>query len=692
MIAQDDIEDLKQRLDPVDVLEWIGYEKSHPKRSGGQIRDFCPFHEGDRQQSLAINEASGEFVCHACGVKGGDLIQLYGKAKGLENPKDFPKLIEELQRLSGTLPRQEHQKKREPQQKSDEELLTQSRAIAEKIWQKAAETGDTSYFEAKGLKPPAGIRYGQDENGNPCAIVPFYDIKGSIQAIQYVQKGSKLFASGSKTSGALFPFGWNFGNAPKIAYLAEGIATACSVFESLKKATPVLSCGSVSNISKVVKALSDEHPDAKLVVCLDDDHTADKTRKEIEALNIRGVSFRKPDFTGIDRNKDEKGKILDKDFDDLRRLAGSAKVAEQLSEEFLSAKDIKDRDVIMASGLVDLRFVENYFQNLPSGIDIGLKTGSGDHDKILLPSGGYTVFCAPTKHGKTAALVNAVDRHLSKDPKATAVFISLEELEPPIMVRFVSRFINETLSRSNFNTLTNFFRSKSDPFSMFSLDWKRADPDGEDPKILFRKNLGFFDEKYLKSGRLRIFSFNSFGGCLSQIESLCQKIKELKKWLPELRLVAIDYLQLLGMQKAGNKSRDEVLKEVCLQLKDLAASTGLSVVTAAQFNRTIQNEDDLHASQIGEGGSIERHAALAIGMWNRKFQQFSAGKPDKNKTIRDEILLNVLLNRHGESSQKLVAPYNGNIGLIDFESAKIESASTKQTKAPKQEERFAGLE
>ena len=37
--------DLNEWLDPLEVLRIIGYEKSKPKTSGGEIRDYCPIHE-----------------------------------------------------------------------------------------------------------------------------------------------------------------------------------------------------------------------------------------------------------------------------------------------------------------------------------------------------------------------------------------------------------------------------------------------------------------------------------------------------------------------------------------------------------------------------------------------------------------------------------------------------------------------
>lgn len=153
----------------------------------------------------------------------------------------------------------------------------------------------------------------------------------------------------------------------------------------------MFSCGSASNIAKVAQAVHDKYAEVSLVICLEDDHTADSTRKAVEACHISGISFRNPDFTGVEKRQE------DKDFDDLRQRVGIEKVAEQLR-----AKEPETR--ASSLGLISRILRIEYFKNTPLGIDLGLKIGEEDIDKILLPAGGYSVFAASTKHGKTQAL------------------------------------------------------------------------------------------------------------------------------------------------------------------------------------------------------------------------------------------------------------------------------------------------
>ena len=54
---------------------------SRPSR--GWARTSCCFHHGDNPTSLALNIETGGFYCHACGAKGGDLIDFIMLRDGL---------------------------------------------------------------------------------------------------------------------------------------------------------------------------------------------------------------------------------------------------------------------------------------------------------------------------------------------------------------------------------------------------------------------------------------------------------------------------------------------------------------------------------------------------------------------------------------------------------------------------------
>ncbi len=111
-------------------------------------------------------------------------------------------------------------------------------------------------------------------------------------------------------------------------------------------------------------------------------------------------------------------------------------------------------------------------------------------------------------------------------------------------------------------------------------------------------------------------------------------------------------MQLLRLGSLNKvTSRQEELKQICLLLKDCAVETGLPILIAAQFNRTVQSANDLLAQAIGEAGDIERIAALILGLWNRKFDQEGS----------EEVLsVKVLKGRNIPMGANEVFDFNGN--------------------------------
>lgn len=287
-------EQIKAALDPIKVLVSIGYPGSKPKQSGREIRDYCPIHGGDNGQNLCINIDNKLVHCKTCGFSG-DIIKLYQTYKGI----DFISAAKELADLAGIeveyipaikVDRNEF-KKRTPQEVID---LSSS-------------AGNHPYLERKKVKGCDGLRFGEDEYGNYSIVIPLYDINGKLQAAQYVHEyGVGKYFRGSP-NGAFFST-MPFKNGDKV-YLAEGIATALTIWDALSKKFPVISFGSAFNLVHVVKVLIRKYPNLKIVLCLDNDSPAFREANEVKIYPQ--CSFRIPSFDGLDiTNKP-------KDFNDL---------------------------------------------------------------------------------------------------------------------------------------------------------------------------------------------------------------------------------------------------------------------------------------------------------------------------------------------------------------------------------------
>jgi hypothetical protein len=68
---------------PLDYLHREGFRYDRPR--GEWISVCCPVHKNgaERSPSLSVNTKSGGFKCHACGVKGGDIVDLHQLKTGL---------------------------------------------------------------------------------------------------------------------------------------------------------------------------------------------------------------------------------------------------------------------------------------------------------------------------------------------------------------------------------------------------------------------------------------------------------------------------------------------------------------------------------------------------------------------------------------------------------------------------------
>ncbi len=113
MIEQSSIENLKNRLDIVDVIG----EYLELKKSGANFKANCPFH-GEKTPSFVVSPSKQIFHCFGCGI-GGDGIKFVMEYEKLNYPETIEKLA---QRYNITLNYTEVDKTKEKQKKILEEL------------------------------------------------------------------------------------------------------------------------------------------------------------------------------------------------------------------------------------------------------------------------------------------------------------------------------------------------------------------------------------------------------------------------------------------------------------------------------------------------------------------------------------------------------------------------------------------
>ena len=336
---------------------------------------------------------------------------------------------------------------------------------------------------------------------------------------------------------------------------------------------------------------------------------------------------------------------------DFNSLLSKAKNLEEKGEvnkalDLLNAKvkevKLKDKATEFNSLLLNTTEEElrSQLKNKPKNLLTSFRLGK---DPMEVPQGAVTILTAPTSHGKTTFLINlALDIAKEYKDKQT-YFFSYEEDSNSILLNALNVYMNEEISGNNRTTLRNYFS-------------------GHNNKNLSNKKDAFFEE-LINTQRLNI-NYTNYNS-----ETLIEAIRYLHK-NGNPGAIFIDYIQLLSLPQGKYKtySRQEELKIICQDLKDVAVETGLPIILGAQFNRTVTNLLHLHSTKIGEAGDIERIANLIIGFWNNNFTPVGTegelNSINKLNYPKDSIYIKVLKNRAGRVGAEEVLNFNGNTGKI----------------------------
>ena len=102
-------------------------------------------------------------------------------------------------------------------------------------------------------------------------VVPLSDVRGKLWSLQFIDKdGHKWFMPCAQKRGLLFLLGKLTGKPGEVVLVAEGFATAATLHEATGH--PLIIAFDCDNMQPALEAFRAKHPDAKLVVCPDDDH------------------------------------------------------------------------------------------------------------------------------------------------------------------------------------------------------------------------------------------------------------------------------------------------------------------------------------------------------------------------------------------------------------------------------------
>lgn len=257
----------------------------------------------------------------------------------------------------------------------------------------------------------------------------------------------------------------------------------------------------------------------------------------------------------------------------VNSLELATNVVQELSEisESVSESNYCDLKEAMRKACAQ---IEETVQN--NGKLPGVSTGFVDLDNFLggLRDGSLTIIAARPAMGKTAFVVNIL-QNLCIREKQPALMFSLEMTQAELAMRIISseskisgidiRIGN--LKPNQWDDMLNTVESCSD---------------------------------------VPLYIDESSGITIATLQDRAKRIKKIK----DLKLVVVDYLQLLSSSSSKASNREQEIADIARGLKCLAKDISCPVIALAQLNRSVESRAEKRPmlSDLRESGSIEQDA------------------------------------------------------------------------------------
>jgi len=215
---------------------------------------------------------------------------------------------------------------REARRKRAEELRRQTEEERQQAAEECRQQAAKLWKEAKPAPPDhpylvrKGIKAHRARVSNDRLVVPVWGPDGTLHGLQFIDsEGNKRFLTGTAKAGHYASLG---GKPEKLLYLAEGFATGATIQEATGGVVAVaFDC---DNLRPVAEALAAKYPEARLVICADNDSGTEgnpgRTKGTAAAQAVGGL-LAVPDFPeGAEGT----------DFNDLAAAAGLDVVRRQI--------------------------------------------------------------------------------------------------------------------------------------------------------------------------------------------------------------------------------------------------------------------------------------------------------------------------------------------------------------------------
>jgi len=241
----------------------------------------------------------------------------------------------------------------------------------------------------------------------------------------------------------------------------------------------------------------------------------------------------------------------------------------------------------------------------------GITTGLRDLDRKLggLQKSDLVILAGRPSMGKTALATNigfnAARAHFDTAGKegSAVAFFSLEMSNEQLATRLLGEHANVPSDKIRRGEI------KQDDFSKFL----------EATKILSRAPLYIDDTPGLTVAALRT------------------RARRLKRLVPAIGLIVIDYLQLLHGRSRRDDNRVQEVSEITRSLKGLAKELEVPVLALSQLSRAVESREDKRPqlADLRESGSIEQDADVVMFVYREEYYH-ARSEPSRRQDESEE--------------------------------------------------------
>lgn len=626
MTSERDLEKLKTHFK--DYLEETGRNTRKP------FSCINPNHE-DTNPSMSYDPRRNMLHCFSCNTNY-DLISLYALDNGLDEKKDFKRIVEDLKGrynvsfsdYSDTIKKSEKSKKVE-QKKED----------YSRYYEKCKKDIDkTTYLkEKRGISQRLIDKYniGYDADKH---LVIFPCSNNYYEARSTLENTSFRFSKPKGATTELFNLDNIKNNTYKgVVFVTESVIDALSLEETIED-IKTLSLNSVSNTSLLLDAIEKNNFKGAIVMMLDADETGIRASRELKAeldkMNIKNLVMNR-DESSYKGTKDINEYLLQSKED----LEKSIRYVKETLEEMMKREALKILDEDNALKYLDIfnNNIKDADKNKP--ISTGIKRLDEALDGGLYRK-NLVILGAISSLGKTTLALQIAD-NVASEGEDVLIF-SLEMSKEELIAKSLSRKMYQKAYEGHYTALA---LSTRDILKGKMIN-DRTTSDAKQQKQFYADAYKEYAEQIAPN--LYITECNEETEI--NIKTIEKRIKRQIEITDKKPLVIIDYLQIIKNEERGLTDKQAVDRLVT-DLKRIARDNDITIVLISAFNRTSYNTESNLAS-FRDTSTIEYTADVLLALQLETLD--GVQEADKKKSVNEEqqkdvraLTLKVLKQRLG---------------------------------------------